>query len=258
MALGLIVLGALALLMFFGVTNRLFERIGISNWVAFFLALALGLSVLIPDITFGRQYFAMSVSAFLLPLIIVGILLAKAATTRRFMISLSSILIVASATTVIRLAVPPTTNVMAISSGIVTGLVAGILAYAVGRNHLATITGAIGGIILGDVIGGGLHNLMTGQSLYVLGGLGVFDAIVIGAVFSLIFVEVIGAIRRNAYGERHVRRAVTAEAGKDVTHGTNRVEHTTADKYLKDGKCGCNVDSEVTRPKYRDYFEDEM
>jgi len=245
MALGLILLGAIALLMFFGVTNGLFRRAGISNWVAFGLALALALSVLIPDITFGRQYFAMSVSAFLLPLIIVGILLVKAAMTRRFLLAISSILVVAAATVVIRLAVPPTTNVMAISSGIVTGIVAGILAHAIGRNHLATITGAIGGIILGDAIGGGIHNLMTGQSLYVLGGLGVFDAIIIGAVFSLVFAEVVNAIRRNAHGERHVRRAVVnTEAAKDVIHSETAY------------KCGCEKD--IVRPKYKDYFEDDV
>ena len=256
MAVGLIVLGALALLIFFGVTDKLFERAGIGNWIAFLMALGLALSVLIPDVRFGTPpNLALSVSGFLLPAAIAAVLLIIAAVSRRFLLSLYSIICVAAAVIVIRLAVPPATDVLAISGGIVTGIVAGILAHAVGRTRLATVTGAVGGIILGDALSVIVYNAYSGQGYFRLGGLGVFDAIVIGAVFSLIFAEVVGMIRRAARaetGRTGRRRAANFEAGEDVADGKDGGESE------RKANPGCHRESvgEAVRPKYKDYFEE--
>ena len=262
MAIGLVVLGVLALFIFFGVTNKLFERAGIANWVAFLVALVLGLSVLVPDVRFGNN-FSMSVSGFVVPLAITALLLIIAASSRRLLLSVYSIAIVAAAVTVIRLTVRPSTDVLAISGGIVTGIVAGILAYCVGRSYLATVAGAMGGILLGDALANGLYNAYSGQTAVRLGGMGIFDAIVIGSVFALIFAAAVDAIRRSAHRDTRIgRRAATTEAATDVTRDDMPVVHDSKENYMNHCKernnnpgCDCNKSSPKQEPKYKDWFE---
>ena len=75
--IGLILLSALAILTFFGVTERFFRKVGIPDWLAFLLVLSFVIGAVVPEIPIGTRV-TLNVGGFIIPAVFIIILFSVA------------------------------------------------------------------------------------------------------------------------------------------------------------------------------------
>ncbi|MCL2234112.1 MAG: hypothetical protein FWC11_06400 [Firmicutes bacterium] len=256
MIIGLVLLGIVAVLIFFGVATRFFQKIGLPSWVAFILVVAFVVGAVVPSIRIGDN-FSMNVSGFMLPILMTVILFAliggrrSVATKNTYegLRAFFAIIAVAGVAVATRLLMAPTNFASVITSSVIIGLVGGVAAYLVGMSRLATLTGAVGGIMLGDVIVNLVQHYSFGRDYFAFGASGVFDSIVLASVVGILVLSAISALR-HAQARRNVKRhSLSFEASED--QNLNEYEH-----YHKvEGKKDKNAVTKEEEEKFREYFD---
>lgn len=197
MTIGLIILGVLGVLVFFGATERFFRKMGIANWLAFILVLAFVAGAVVPRVTIGSA-FAMNIGGFAVPLVLTVALAVFIGWNAELFRAGLATLAVASTAVATRMLLLPTSTALMITASLIVGFVGGAVAFIIGRTRAATLTAALGGIVLGDVITSVVYRYFVDGSAVALGTRGVFDSLVIAAVFGVLLSEVIASIRKNA------------------------------------------------------------
>ena len=217
MTIGLVTLGIVAVLMFFGAAEKYFDRLGLTSWLTILLVLALIIGAVMPEVAVGS--FVMTVGGFAVPLVVFVILLTLAAKSGNALRTVLALVIVAMATVALRLLVGVNNATLVLVSSLLIGFVGGTLAYLAAGSRIGTLAGAIGGCVLGDVVSAGFMRMFYGVETYTIGGFGIFDALVIAAVFGLVVAEIVAAVRRMTENRRAAARGLDAEAGEDVAVG---------------------------------------
>jgi len=217
MTIGLIVLGIVSVLIFFGLLERFFIKMGIKSWLAFLLVLALVIGAIIPDITIGN-FLSINIGGFIVPLVIMVMLLAMMKSGAEVFRTLVALVAVAAVAVTARMLIEPLNAGLIMASSLIVGFVGGTAAFLAGQTRLSTLAAAAGGIILGDIITGMLYKFMGGVTTVAFGSYGVFDAVVVASVFGMLLCEAVLAIKRVNASKRVplVPVAVGAEAAEDV------------------------------------------
>lgn len=228
MTIGLVLLAITAVLIFFGVSERFFRRIGVPNWLAFLFVLALVVGVIVPDIGGGR--FSLNVGGFIVPLIIMIVLEAVMGAGGEMGRSFISMIAVASVAVATRMLIEPQTGGMILAASLIVGLVGGAVAYLVAQTRLAVIASVMGGIVLGDVITNFIYRYVLEYN-FALGTDGVFDSLIIGSIFGILLLEAVEAIRRLSAQKRTSAAALSTESAQDVTE--EEKEHS-AEEFFDD------------------------
>lgn len=213
MTIGLILLAILAILIFFGLSERFFRQLGLNNWVAFLFVLALVIGAIVPNINIGNV-FSLNVGSFLVPLIIMTVLMLIMKSGSEVLRGILGIISVAAVAVATRMLIEPTIGALILASSLIVGLVGGMVAFLVGQSRLAALASAMGGIVLGDIIINFLYTFVVGGYTFSLGSNGVFDSIIIASVFSILLYEAINAIKHTTDRKR-IKRALAAEAAED-------------------------------------------
>ena len=214
MTIGLVTLGIVAVLMFFGAAEKYFDRLGLTSWLTFLLVLALIIGAVMPEVAVGS--FVMTISGFAVPLVVFVILLTLAAKSGNALRTVLALVIVAMSTVALRLLIGVNSATLVLVSSLLIGFVGGTLAYLAAGSRIGTLAGAIGGCVLGDVVSAGFMRMFYGVETYTIGGFGIFDSLVIAAVFGLVVAELVSAVRRMTENRRAAARGLDAEAGEDV------------------------------------------
>lgn len=246
MIIGLVLLGLVAIMIFFGFTNKFFRKIGVSNWLAFIVVVALVVGVIVPNIPIGSR-FAMNVGGFGLPLVLTFILMIMIGANNNLLRSAISLVAVASVCVSVKMLILPTSMGMEILSAVIIGVVGGGVAYIIARSRVGSIAAAMGGIVLGDVVTALLYYFVTGTSSAVmLGVFGTFDAIIIATVTSIVILEVVSSMRKRS--SRGIKGALNTESGDDIMFDD-----------MMDGemKTEESVPEEVVT-NFEDYFDDNV
>ena len=237
--IGLILLAALAVLTFFGVTERFFRKVGIPDWLAFLLVLSFVIGAVVPDIPIGTRL-SLNVGGFIIPAVFIVILFSvtPAKGGAGAWRGIISALAVAGVTVAVRMLIrPEAAGGLLIVTAAVTGLLGGIVAYLAGGTRLGTLSGAVGGIMLGDIANNLILRFLDGANV-TLGARGVFDSIILAAVTGIVILEIVEAIKRTM-GEKNITStALNTEAAEDA-------------RFADDGKAGAAKDEE-----FKNYFED--
>lgn len=221
MSIGLIILGVVSVLIFFGVLERFFSILGLKAWLAFVLVIALVVGSIVPNINIFNAV-TVNIGAFVVPLVIMIIILAAIKNKSDIFKGVISIFAVASVAIAARMLIEPLNTSLILASSLIIGFVGGAVAFLAAQNRLPSLVAAFGGIALGDIVVGLLHRFMGGISPLALGGYGVFDSIIIAAVFSLILNEAITAIKRVNFGKKIKQKSLNlAEAGQDIQISLN-------------------------------------
>jgi hypothetical protein len=230
MTIGLVLLAITALLIFFGLGERFLRKIGISNWLAFILTAALVLGVVLPDIRIGSA-FSINLGGFLVPVVLVAIFCSLTGFNKDLVRSLLATVAVAGVAVATRMLIMPTSFATVLTASVIVGFVGGAVAYLIGMTRLSTLTAAVAGIVLGDIIVNILYRyvLKTG-SVVALGSGGVFDSVVLAAVFGVIIAEAIAAVKRTVNRGRVVRGSLNAEASEDTNLSGNELDAPNGDE----------------------------
>ncbi|MCL2062337.1 MAG: hypothetical protein FWH03_06925 [Firmicutes bacterium] len=211
---GLLLLAVLAVLTFFGFSERFFRKIGIPDWLAFLLILAFVIGAVVPVIPIGTRV-TLHVGGFLVPASLFVILLIVSPVKKEKLRTLLAVFAVAGISVAARMLLRPNSEGLYFVLSVVTGLACGIAAYLAGRTRAATLAGALGGVVLGDIINNIILRFVYGAPI-AFGSFGVFDSVVLAAVVGIVLLEAVQAIKRTMHQKRVSKRVLQAEFAEDT------------------------------------------
>ena len=204
----MIVLLVVSLLIYFGLAQRVLDRLRLSDRAALAMValLIVGSFITIPLAT-GRYDVSINVGGALIPIALAGYLLVKAGTTKEWIRAIFATLITAGVIygTGIMLAgaePEPGGRLLGVVDALwAYPLIAGLVAYLAGRSRRSAFIAATLGIVLVDI---GyfiwLTTIGAPAGTVAIGGAGIFDAVVIAGIFAVLLAEAIGEIRERLQG----------------------------------------------------------
>lgn len=198
MPIGYILLIVTALLIVFGVAQRVLDRMRLTDRQALLFVAAIFVGGLIPDFTLGRV--TVNIGGALVPLALCVYLFIKADTAwERWRSIIASVLSAAAIWGLGRLW--PDERAMPFEINYLYGLVAGFIAYLFGRSRRAAFIGGVVGVLLADVFQGVMNSIngLTATPIK-FGGGGALDVVVMSGLIAVLLAEVIGEVRERLQG----------------------------------------------------------
>ncbi|MCF8011538.1 MAG: DUF1614 domain-containing protein [Clostridiales bacterium] len=204
--IGLLVLIVVSLLIYFGLAQRVLDRLRLSDRSALIIigALIVGSFITIP-VSSGNYDVSINVGGGIIPLVLAGYLLVKARSYSAFYKAGFATIVTAG---VIYGAgsywgagdTEPGGQIFGFLDAVwAYPLIAGVVAYITGRSRRAAFIAATLGVMLTDV--GYLIWLVTGGQAIgtvAIGGGGAFDTIVLSGIVAVLLAEIIGEVRERA------------------------------------------------------------
>lgn len=192
MSAGMIVLMAAAILVFFGVAQRVLDKLAMSDRTALVLLALMFLGTLIPNVTLGRV--SLSIGGALIPFGVCVYLLINAGTAKERWRSMIGSLLTGGAIYALSALLPNEPERMRIDPMYLYGLTGGLIAYILGRSRRCAFICGVMGILLSDIATAIVNGSRGSDQTLSLGGAGVFDAVVISGVLGVILAELAGEI----------------------------------------------------------------
>ncbi|MCL2751148.1 MAG: hypothetical protein FWE62_00130 [Firmicutes bacterium] len=205
--IGLILLGIVLILLAFGVLKRMFDRMGVS-YIFTIAAIALVIiGVLVPVIPITAM-FSLSVGGFIIPVIAAVVLAVTIGWNQELLRAFVGVLAVAAVSLGLFYLMPAETTGMHVAAAICVGLVAGGAAYLAGNTSRASVTAALLGIPLAQILFFTI-NYYTGRYAYLGLGEGLFfNTMVVAVITSVVLVELVRSVKA---------RSVMHDARRDST-----------------------------------------
>ena len=199
MSIGMILLTVLALLILFGVGERVLDRMHLTDRQALFMVAAVFVGGWLPDIEIGRV--SVNIGGALIPLGLCVYLLVRAGTGKERVRALVAAVLTGAAVYLIGRLMPADPIQTIVDPNYVYGLAAGVIAYLLGRSRRAAFFAGVVGVLLADIAVAALNwSRGIDQTLH-LGSAGALDAVVISGLLAVLLAEFIGeAIERMTTG----------------------------------------------------------
>lgn len=192
MSVGMILLTVVAVLIFFGVAQRVLDKMRLSDRAALIIVALMFFGTLIPNIVIGSVSF--SLGGAVIPLGVCVYLLIRAGTAKERWRAIIGSVITAGAVYAAGALLPSEPEFLPFDPMYLYGAVGGVVAYILGRSRRGAFICGVLGVMLADVAVA-VVNWANGISQpLVLGGAGVFDAIVISGIIGVVLSELIGEI----------------------------------------------------------------
>lgn len=199
--LGMIILLIIGVLVYFGIAQRLLDRMRLNDRQAilFIFAMAAGSFINIP-IMRGNVNLTINVGGALLPVVLCLWLFFKAGSAKERIRAIGSTVLVALAIFIGSKFMPSEPDTMFFDPKLIYGISAGIIAYLAGRSRRSAFIGGVMGVVLSDIIH--LVTLMNRGIIGTtsLGGAGVFDVTIIAALVAVMTAELVGETREKLQG----------------------------------------------------------
>ena len=200
MSLGMILLTVVAILVFFGVDQRVLDKMHLSDKMALLLIALMFFGTLIPNITIGRV--SLNLGGTLIPVGICVYLLIKADTNKERIRALIGALVTAGIVYALSALLPDEPEAIVIDPLILYGITGGLVAYLLGRSRRGAFIYGVLGILLADVVQGIVTMVNGVDQTLVLGGAGFFDAMVFSGILGVVLCELLGeALERIVRGK---------------------------------------------------------
>ena len=204
MSFGMIALLVLSLLTLFGLGQRVLDRLHLSDRTALFAMAAIFVGGLIPPIPIGRV--RLGIGGCLVPVALCVWTLVRAGSGKeRARALIGSVLTGAAVWLILRL-MPAEPEKIVIDPLYIGGIVAGLIAWALGRSRRGAFICAVLGVLLADTASA-VQALAAGADAPVrLGTGGALDAVVISAIIAVLLAELVGeAVERLSRGKEGAR-----------------------------------------------------
>ncbi len=200
MPTGMLVLLVVSALIFFGVLQRVLDRMGLTDTTALIFIAAILIGSYLPDIPLGDN-FAVNLGGAVIPIILVIYLIFRANTRKeRYRAVIASIVTAILMVGIMRLIPLEPTYGGIIDPTLLLGLTAGIIGYLAGRSRRSAFIAGIMGIVLSDIYTR-LEVFIQGvRGITVIGGAGIFDAVILSGVVAVLLAEGIGEVRERIRG----------------------------------------------------------
>lgn len=203
MSLGLILLIVTAILILFGVAQRVLDKLRLTDRQALLVVALIFFGGLLGDIPLGERL-SVNLGGAVVPLILCVYLLAKAGTAWERWRSLLAALITAAAVWLIGHLTPSEPEAMPFDVNYAYGLAAGLIAYLFGRSRRAAFVAGVLGVMAADIAQAVVNWNQGIDQRLVLGGAGAVDAIVISGLVAVLLAELVGELAERAVRGRPV------------------------------------------------------
>ena len=240
MSVSLWLIWIIILLIMFGVGQRILDDLRLSDKWALVILISICIGIVIPPIWIGK-YFCFSIGGFLIPLAL-SIYLLVSCGKRDLLRALFGMILVAGIIYGLEWILPADPEEVLVDNMYVYGVVAGIVAYALGRSRRNAFVSCLFGITLAQLVQW-IINMCSGEkSILGLGVGGAFSTYIVAIIISVALSEFLGRAFESAYGdkERKVYNYKTHTYDSDKNGKFEKVQHTSEDR-IDDLKNANNV-----------------
>ena len=197
MSIGMVLLTVAAIFVFSGVAQRVLDRMYLTDRAALILIACMFFGTLLPNLDFGA--FQISIGGGLIPVGVCAYLLIKAGTNKeRLRALLGSLLTAGIVYTVTTFFLPDEPEQLPFDPMYLNGVIAGLIAYALGRSRRGAFICGVLGVLLTDITVAVVNRFSGIQQQLVIGGAGAFDAMVISGLLAVVLAELVGEIVERA------------------------------------------------------------
>lgn len=190
MYIGIIILGVFIILTLLGLLKNLFKRWEIRESIAMAVMLLILGGVLLNPINISNAVI-FSFGGFLIPFVVCMSLLFRAK-SYEILRTLLAFIVIGVVSAFLTYYFPLDNNITIIDAGVFIGLIAGGIAFLIGRSRRGAFISAALGVMLSNIFYF-LYNLITGfVTPVILGVGGQFSAIIIAALTATLIVEIAG------------------------------------------------------------------
>lgn len=218
MPLGTVILIIVGILVFFGFAHRVLDRMRLSDRAALaFIGLAVVGSFIDVTIITGPAELMINLGGSLVPVALAVWLIATADHAGERWRAVLGAVAAGAALYGLTKILPREPQALPIEPTYLFAVIAGVLAYILGRSRRGAFTAAILGVTLAD-LGAWLELIVTRTSGRAwLGGAGMLDATVISGLVAVLIAELLGeSLELAAGGPRATRRRAQERTGEEV------------------------------------------
>jgi len=201
MPFGMVVLVIAAVLVYFGLAQRLLDRMRLTDKTALLMLFLIFIGGFV-DITVARQpvEVILNLGGAIIPVGLAIWLLATADTVREKWRGAGAALLTGGAIWLSSQILPSEPTETLIEPIYMFAIIGAVTAYLLGRSRRAAFVAGITGVVLANLLDL-IHVLMAGQrSRFWIGGAGAFDAVVITGLLAVALAEVVGETAERIQG----------------------------------------------------------
>ena len=198
MTLTLTILTAIIILLMFGAGQKILDNLRLNDKQAIIILIAIAIGIAIPPIYIG-DYFAVSIGGYIIPFALCIYMLISCGFSRDLLRAIIGTLLVAGIIYALDWLLPSNTaEDIVVDNTFVYGLVAGVVAYILGRSRRNAFICAVFGISLAQIIQWIINFYMDTPTILGLGVGGAFSTYVIAILISVGLAEFLGRAFTNA------------------------------------------------------------
>lgn len=199
MSVSMLLLTVVAVLIYFGLLERVLDRMRLSDRAALTIVILMFIGTLLPNITLGKV--SVSLGGAIIPLAVCIYMLIKAKSAKTVLRSVIGSALTAVIVWGMGVLLPDEPEAMLIDINLLYGLAGGVVAYLLGRSRRGAFICGVAGVIIADIITAYINWSKGITQQLVLGGAGMADTAVISGVIAVLLAELVGELR-----ERMARR----------------------------------------------------
>lgn len=192
MSIGMILLTVAAILVFFGAAQRVLDKLYLSDRAALVLIALMFFGTLIPSLTIGRVQ--VSIGGAVIPFGICLYLLIRAGTVKERTRAILGSLLTAAIIYALSSLMPDEPEAIIIDPMYLYGLTGGLIAYILGRSRRGAFICGVLGVLFADIAVAVVNWTNGIEQPLILGGAGIFDAMVISGLMGVILAELVGEL----------------------------------------------------------------
>lgn len=232
MSVSLWIIWVVILLIMFGVGQRILDELRLSDKAALLILVAICIGLVIPPIWIG-EYFCFSIGGFLIPLAL-SIYLLILCGKRDLIRAVIGTILVAGIIYGLEWILPADPEEVVMDNMYIYGVVAGIVAYALGRSRRNAFISCLFGITLAELVQWIINISTNNKSILGLGVGGAFSTYIVAIIISVALSEFLGRCFETAGQgrEEKVYNLKTRSYDSDKNGKLNKVQHTQDDRIL--------------------------
>lgn len=205
MSVSLIIISIIILLVMFGVGQRILDSLRLNDKEALIILILICIGIIIPPIWIGN-YFCFSIGGFLIPLALSIYLLISCGWSRDLVRVIVGTLIVAGLIYLLEWILPADPESVVIDNTYVYGVVAGIVAYVLGRSRRNAFVSCLFGIMLAQLIQWIVNWAKNTPTILGLGVGGAFGTYIVAIIISVAISEFLGRCFESASAKKEAKQ----------------------------------------------------
>lgn len=212
MSTGMLILTVVAVLVFFGVAQRVLDRMRLTDRQALLVVAAMFVGTLLPNVELGRV--SVNLGGAVIPLGVCAYLLLSSGDGKEIGRALLGTALTAAAVYALSVFLPDEPEQMWIDPNLLYGISGGVVAYVLGRSRRGAFICGVGGVLLADVVNALVLWSRGVDQRLTLGGAGLVDSVVISGILAVLLAEAVGELlERLQRGKKPAHQPTSGKEG---------------------------------------------